>query len=106
MFLGPFTVNALCFRINATTTASAFQALPSRGETIRIVNEGPNTAYIYVGLGAIVATVPTGTPASTCTPVLANSDVTFSLADVAGQQISAITGTGTAVLDIQVGNGT
>lgn len=105
MFMGPFTASSNTVRVSATTTASASVALPSRGETIRVVNEGPNHAYLSIGTGAQVATLPSATPLPTATVVLANSDTTFSVPDVAGLQISAICGTGTAILDIQVGNG-
>lgn len=105
MFQGPFTASAPAIRVNATTTASASVNLPSRGEVIRIVNEGPNNAYVSIGPSTQTATVPTGTAASTATVVLANSDTTFSLPDFDKQQISAICATGTAALDVQVGNG-
>jgi hypothetical protein len=51
--------------------------------------------------------VPTASATFTCTPVLAGTDSTFTLPDGNGArlQLSAICGTGTATLDIQVGEG-
>jgi hypothetical protein len=106
----PFTANAPGIQLTATTTASASVALPflqgAPGDTLRIVNEGPNNAYIAVGRGAQTATVPGANQATTCTPVLAGSDVSFQISAAESDlQISAITATGTAVLDVQVGTG-
>lgn len=105
MNVGPFTGQASCINVAVTTVASASVALPGVGDTVRIVNEGPNNAYVAIGPNAQTATLPTTTAATTCTPVLANSDVSLSIPWVAGLQISAITRTGTATLDIQVGTG-
>lgn len=106
MFLGPFTAQSNTINMAVTTTSGATSvALPGRGETIRIINEGPNIAYLSIGVGAQTATLPSATAKATSTPVLAGTDATFSLPDVAGLQIAAICGTGTATLDIQVGNG-
>lgn len=105
MWTGSFTAQSNTIRVSAATSASASVAMPGRGESVRIVNEGPNTAYISIGVGAQTATVPSATPLPTATPVLAGSDTSFSVPDVAGLQISAICGTGTAVLEVQVGMG-
>jgi len=106
MFLGPFTAQGNTIGLAVTTTSGATSvALPGRGETIRIVNEGPNIAYLSIGVGAQVATVPSAVVKATSTPVLAGTDTTFSVPDVANLQIAAICATGTAALDIQVGNG-
>ena len=101
-----FNVSALTQRVAATTSASASVALPAAGQTVRIVNHGPNDAYVAIGTAAQTAVVPTGTPSASATPVLAGSDVTFSIASFGSvNNISAITATGTATLDVQVDGG-
>jgi P pilus assembly chaperone PapD len=107
MFIGSFTAQASCRSLAVTTVASASINLPGTGSVIRVVNEGPNHAYLAIGSGTQVATVPTATAANTCTPVLAGTDTTFTIPDGNGgrMQLSAICGTGTATLDIQVGEG-
>lgn len=101
----PFSAQAKGIRISATTAASTSATLPNAGGTIRIVNEGPNHAYVAIGSSAQTATVPSSTAAATCTCVLAGSDVALGIADSARQQISAICGTGTAELNVYVGEG-
>lgn len=105
MNANPFTAQSLGVRLAATTVASASAALPNSGNSIRIVNEGPNHAYVSIGTAAQVATVPTGTAAATCCVVLAGADVTLGIASSSILNISAITPTGTASLDIYVGEG-
>lgn len=105
MWTGPFTAQSNTINIAATTTASASVPLPGRGEVVRIVNEGSATAYFSIGSGAQTATLPSTTAKATSTPILSGTDMTFSVPDVAGLQISAITATGTATLDVQVGMG-
>jgi hypothetical protein len=99
-----------CVSMTAGTTASAALPLPVKLTTLRVVNEGPNTAFIAVGTSqTVLATLPpalgTVTPSTTSTCVLAGSDVDFSLPDDQVYYFSAITRSGTAVLDIQVGEG-
>jgi flagellar capping protein FliD len=92
--------------ISVTASASTSTALPAKGNTIRIVNEGPNQAFISVGTGAQTATLPNATPTGTSTEVLAGSDVSFSLPSDSIQNISAICrASGTALLVVQVGEG-
>lgn len=105
MFVGSFSAQAPTRSYAVTTAAGASVALPGIGSVVRIVNEGPSTAYVSIGTGTQVATVPTATPLVTSCPVLAGTDVTFSINISPNLQISAITATGTAVLDIQVGEG-
>ena len=69
------------------------------------MNEGPNHAYLSIGPGTQTATLPSGAAAATCTPVLAGSDITLSIPSTAVQNLSAITRTGTATLNVQVGEG-
>lgn len=101
----PFTAQSNTINVAATTTASTSQPLPGLGNAIRIVNEGPNIAYVAIGASAQTATLPSTTAAATCTALLAGSDNTFTIPNVAGLQISAICRTGTATLDVQVGEG-
>lgn len=108
MYQGSFTAQAATRNLAVTATASASITLPGTGSVIRIVNEGPNHAYVSIGSGAQVATTPSTTANFTSTPVLAGTDSTFTLPDGNGArlQLSAICGgAGTATLDIQVGEG-
>ena len=101
----PFSGQALTLPISVTTTASASTALASLGSTVRIVNEGPNHAFVSIGTGTQTATLPNATATATSTPVLAGEDVIFSIPNAAVLNISAITRTGTATLDVQCGEG-
>ena len=101
----PFSATSLTYPISVTTTASSSHALPGQGNSVRIVNEGPNHAFISIGSGAQTAVIPNSTPTATSTPVLAGEDVIFSIPADAVYNISAITRSGTATLDVQVGEG-
>lgn len=101
-----FSAQSKALPVSVTATASASAALPNAGNTIRIVNEGPNVAFISVGSGSQVATLPNSTPTATSTPVLSGSDVSFSIPNDAVLNISAICrASGTAVLTVSVGEG-
>lgn len=111
--------------ITVGTSASASTALPSFGDTIRIFNEGPNDAFISVGAGAQVATLPNATPTATSVVCPAREDLVFSIPNTGNTSmtapggavigdtfpaatplnISAICRTGTALLDVSVGMG-
>ena len=101
----PFVAQALTLPISVTSTASASTALPALGNSVRLINEGPNHAFVSIGTGAQVATLPNATPTATSTPILAGEDVILSIPNSAIQNISAITRGGTATLDVQVGEG-
>lgn len=104
--LRPFPANAKTLPISATASASTSAALPAAGNTLRVVNEGPNDAFISVGSGTQIATLPNATPTATSTPVLAGSDVCFTIPADAVLNISAICrASATAVLDVAVGDG-
>lgn len=101
-----FNANAKALPISVTTSASASVALPAQGNTVRIVSEsGSGDAFISIGTGAQVATLPNSTPTGTSTPVLGGSDVSFTIPSDQVYNISAICRTGTATLDVQVGEG-
>lgn len=73
---------------------------------MRIVNEGPNVAFVSIGAGSQTATLPNSTPAGTSTPILPASDIVLSIPNDKVYNISAICrASGTATLDIQVGEG-
>lgn len=93
--------------VAVTATASASALLPFTGATsMRIVNEGPNIAFVSVGEGSQTATLPSATAAQTCTPVLSGEDVVFNISGYSQQSISAICrAAGTATLTVQVGVG-
>jgi len=101
-----FSAQSKTILVAATTTASTSVAMPAAGNTVRLVNEGPNNVYVAIGATAQTATLPAaGAGTATCTPVLVGGDITLSIAADSAQQISAITRTGTASLNIQVGEG-
>jgi hypothetical protein len=101
-----FSVGAPSMLVSASTTASASVPLPAIGNSLRIVNEGPNNAYISVGAGSQTAQVPSGTPSPSAVPVLAGTDITLSIPQpLQLNQISAITLIGTASLQVSVAPG-
>lgn len=92
--------------VSVTSTASVAVNLPGKGNTIRMVNEGPNNAYFAIAASNPVATVPTTTPLSTCTPILAGEDLSLTIPADQTYMISAICrATQTAILVMQVGEG-
>lgn len=103
----PFSADSKVLAINATDVASTSQALPGRGNSIRILNEGPNNAYFSVGLTTQTATLPpTVTPNSTSAPIPAGEDCTFTLPSTDTYKISVVCrATETAVVIVQVGEG-
>lgn len=104
----PFTAQALSLPISVTSTASTSTALPNRGNCIRIVNEGPNIAFVSIGTGTQVATLPNATPNATSCPV-AVGDCVLGIhipSDGSPANISAICRSAqTATLTVQVGEG-
>lgn len=102
----PFNCQVKTISVAVTSTASTSVALPAVGNTIRIVNEGPNIAFVSVGIGTQTATLPTGTGVATCTPVLSGSDISLTIENDAVCSISAICrAAGTATLSVAVGEG-
>lgn len=102
-----FSAQANTTAISATAVASAPVQLPFAAGGVRIVNEGPNVAFIAIAAASTNATLPGAAPgAQTCTPVLAGSDVTLSMASGQANWISAICrAAGTAALSISTGEG-
>lgn len=103
-----FSAQSATIAVAATATASVAALLPFACGTLRIVNEGPNMAFVAVAATAVgaVATLPAGAAAQTCTPVLPASDITLSIAGATAQYISAICrAAGTAVLSVSTGEG-
>lgn len=102
----PFSATSLTKPISVTATASTSTVLPGQGNSVRIVNEGPNIAFVSIGSGSQTATLPNATPTATSTPILAGEDAVFSIPNDAIYNISAICrASGTATLDVQVGEG-
>lgn len=98
------TIPSGVISVSATSTASASAQLPDAGNALRVVNEGPNVAFFSVGPGNQVATVPTGSKALTCIPVLANTEVNIVIDGSKVLNFSAVCrAAGTAVLNVQVG---
>ena len=102
----PFTVGAPTFSISVTDTASTSKPIGSN-KNLRIVNTSYNIVYLSVGIGTQTATIPSSTATKTCTPLLAQSDLTFSVDNISEDvQISAICDTGnTATILVSYGDG-
>ena len=102
----PFSAQSKTLPVSVTASASASAALPAAGNSIRLINEGPNHCFVSIGSGAQTATLPNATPTATSTPVLAGEDLILSIPGDAIYNISAICrATGTATLCVQVGEG-
>ncbi|SRR6266576_279765 len=107
--LPPFQSKAPGITISASSSATAAVPLPrgqGSGQQVRIVNEGPNVAFLAFGkTGVIVATLPIAGFTSTCTAVLSGEDVILTL-EADDAFISAVCrSTQTAVLSVYVGTG-
>lgn len=107
MELELFTTEAATFAISATATASTGAALQGNGNSVRLVNEGPNACFIAISTDSgVVATLPVasasaGSAVNTANPVLAGEDVVFRVQYNQTLYISAICRSGqTAVLDV------
>lgn len=106
MNANPFSAQAKTLPISVTASASTSTALPGQGNVVRIVNEGPNVAFVSIGAGTQTATLPNATPTATSTPVLAGEDLVFGIPNDQVYNISAICrASGTATLDVSVGEG-
>lgn len=109
----PFSATALCITVAATSSALTAVALPvgadvtTAGNSIRIVNEGPNICFVALGASNVAATLPTtGVGVTTCTPILAGEDIILSRSPLVDRFISTICrAAGTATLTVQVGEG-
>ena len=101
----PFSAQALTLPISVTSSASTSAALPALGDQIRIVNEGPNVAFVSIGAGTQTATLPNATVTATSTPV-AVGDCVLTIPSDQVYNISAICrASQTATLSVQVGSG-
>lgn len=83
------SAQALTLPVSVSASASTSAALPNQGNTLRIVNEGPNVCFIAVGAGAQTATLPNATPTKTSVPV-AVGDTSLSIPADQIYNISAI----------------
>lgn len=103
----PFYAQAKTFKIDVTATSSSPITLPSTDvTTIRLVNDSYSTVFIAIGIGAVVATLPSGTAVNTCTPLIGGSDVTLTIPRGVALKIAAICKTGeTSTVYVQVGEG-
>ncbi len=101
-----FSAQTLTKPITVTSTASTSMALPAAGNSLRVVNEGADIAFISVGTGSQTATLPNATATRTSVPVLPGSDIVLSIPKDSVQNISAICRSGgTATLTVTVGEG-
>jgi hypothetical protein len=100
-----FSIPTNTLPVVVTATASTSTALPNKGNTIRIVNEGPNVAFVSIGTGTQTATLPNATPTATSNPIYVG-ETTLSIPPDSILNISAICrASQTAQLNIQVGEG-
>lgn len=101
-----FSAQSKVTTVSVTTTASAAVQLSNPGNTLRVVNEGPNAAFIAVDdRSTVTATVPSNGVTTSCY-VAANADVTFSIPNDSAKYVSAICRTGTAVMEFYAGEST
>jgi hypothetical protein len=106
MNLFPMRVDTDVIAVSVTTSASTPVALSEEARAIRIVNTGTATAFVCVRNVSTNAAVPTGTASTTGCPVLAGSDVVFTMEyGTSPNFFSAITATGTTTLYVQIGEG-
>jgi hypothetical protein len=103
--LRPFSGQAKWISIDVTTSSSTAVDLPAAGDSLNVINEGPSTVYFCVSDAGTAATVPTGTAAATCTPVLASTDKCHSIPGSGIKKITAICASGSATLRVAVGDG-
>lgn len=105
----PISAQCKTLPITVTSSASTSAALPAVGNTLRVINEGPNVAFISVGTGTQTATLPNATPTATSFPVFpGDSSFTIAVATdgTTPLNISAICrASQTATLDVSVGEG-
>lgn len=108
----PFAATSLGITVAATASALTAVALPTgtdtkaAGNSVRIVNEGPNICFIALGASTVLATLPTATGVTTCVPVLPSTDIVLSRAPGTDLFISTICrAAGTSTLTVQVGEG-
>lgn len=101
-----FSAQATTFALTAGTVASTPVQMSFRGNSIRIVNEGPNVAFVAISPAATSATVPGALPGTTsCTPVLPGSDVTLGMCNNLNFISAICRAAGSAVLSVTVGEG-
>ncbi len=104
----PFPCTANTKTVAATAVTLTAVALPTgAGNQIRLVNEGPNIAFVALGASTVTATLPTtGAGVTTCTPVLAGEDVVLTRSPLVDTFISTICrASGTATLTVSIGDG-
>ena len=104
----PFGCSSPAITVPSSAVTLVAVALPSsQGNSIRIVNEGPNIAFVALGTASVLATLPTtGTGAVTCTPVMVNEDLILTRNAYTDLFISTICrAAGTSVLTVACGDG-
>lgn len=106
MYQLPFIITSPAISLSATASALAAVALPTTGNAIRIVNEGPNIVFVSIGSSSVLATVPSASATQTSTPILVGVDTIFSRQIDRDLFISTICrSAGTATLTVQCGEG-
>ncbi|SRR6266851_5859692 len=103
--LPPFQTKAPGITISVTSTATTAVVLPTGGPQLRIVNEGPNIAFLAFSKNGVLATLPTASQTVTCDAVLSGEDLILTRGPD-DNYISAISrATQTATLSVYVGSG-
>ncbi len=103
-----FSVKSPGITVAATDAALSAVALPlSSGNTVRIVNESADVAFVALGATGVAATLPTtGAGVGTCSAVLPGKEVYLRRDPTKDLFISTICrSTKTATLSVYVGDG-
>ncbi|WP_136420295.1 hypothetical protein [Herbaspirillum sp. ST 5-3] len=103
-----FSATAPGITVAATDSALSAVALPAGdGNSVRIVNESADIAFVALGASTVAATLPTtGVGARTCTPVLPGTEVIMRRDPAKHTHISTIcrsTKTATLTVHVDVG---
>lgn len=100
-----FPAAALGLQVNATTTASTAVNLPSKGGSVRVVNEGTVAAFVAISADGSNAVLPGAGALRTSATILPGTDSVFRIDSSVWLQISAITRSGTTTLQVYVSEG-
>lgn len=99
-----FSAQSKVLTFAAATTPPTPKQMSNSGNSLRVVNEGPNAAFIAVGdtSAAAIAVLPVDGGVLSCF-VAAGADVTFSIPNDTAKFVSAICRTGNAVIEFYAG---
>ncbi len=102
----PFPANAKSILVSVTASASSSAALPGQGACLRVVNLGPNEAYLAISGGTATAVVPTGIGNANATAIINGADEVLGIPSDQVYNFSLICNTGkTATVILAVSEG-